>query len=205
MEVQLQELVEKIKQDGVQQARTQASEIIETAKKDAEKIIAAAHEQSAALVKKAEEEAKRFEKASVSAVQQASRNTLLAFRDSIAASLDKLVHTETNRAYDAAVLKTLIPNAVTEWIKKNGEGDVSILLSKKDADTLGESFFALLKKDVDKGIELKTSTAVDAGFRIGTKDGAAYYDFSADAVADLFSIYLSSRAALILKDAAKEL
>ena len=54
-------------------------------------------------------------------------------------------------------------------------------------------------------MELKADSKIAGGFRIGTKDGAAYYDFSAEAVADLFSSYLSPKTAEILKNAAKEL
>ncbi len=204
MEVQVQELVEKIKQDGVQQAQKKADEIVADAHKKAEEIIQKAEAEAATLVKKGEEEAKRFESASVSAIKQASRNTLLAFKDSVSEYLEKLVQAGTAEAYDATVLKTLIPTAVTEWIKKGGDGDVSVLLSEKDAKTLGDSFFAALKKDVDEGLELKVAS-LDSGFRIGTKDGAAYYDFSAEAVSDLFSLYLSAKAGAILNEVAKEL
>ena len=37
---------------------------------------------------------------------------------------------------------------------------------------------------------------------IGVKDGAAFYDFSAEAVAELFSTYLNPRVAAIMKEAA---
>ena len=64
---------------------------------------------------------------------------------------------------------------------------------------------AAFKKEVEKGIEVKSDAQLAGGFRIGVKDGAAYYDFSAESVADLFSAYISSRAARLLKDAVKEL
>ena len=40
MEIQLQELIDQIKKDGVETAEAQAAAILETAKADAEKIIA---------------------------------------------------------------------------------------------------------------------------------------------------------------------
>ena len=64
---------------------------------------------------------------------------------------------------------------------------------------------AIKSKEVEKGIEVKSDAQLAGGFRIGVKDGSAYYDFSAEAVADLFSAYISSRAASLLKDAVKEL
>jgi V-type ATP synthase subunit E len=98
----------------------------------------------------------------------------------------------------------LIPEVVKGWIKTN-EADVSVILSPEDAQKLESSLLAAFKKEVEKGIEVKSDAQLAGGFRIGVKDGAAYYDFSAESVADLFSAYISSRAARLLKDAVKEL
>jgi len=53
------------------------------------------------------------------------------------------------------------------------------------------------------GVELKPVKGAKAGFRIGEKNGAAYYDFSADAVADMLSAYLNTRLAAIMSSALK--
>jgi V/A-type H+-transporting ATPase subunit E len=53
-------------------------------------------------------------------------------------------------------------------------------------------------------VELKFDRSLDAGFRISNKDGSAYYDFSAESVAELFSAYLNPRLAETLKNAVKE-
>ena len=166
MEVQLQDLVEKIKQDGIASAEQQAAGII--------------------------------------AVKQACRNALIAFREGVTASLDALIKAETAAAYNSDVLKALIPEAVKGWIKTN-EADISVVLSPEDAQKLERALLAAFKKEVEKGIEVKSDAQLAGGFRIGVKDGSAYYDFSAESVADLFSAYISSRAARLLKDAVKEL
>jgi len=51
---------------------------------------------------------------------------------------------------------------------------------------------------------LKPEKSITGGFRIGINNGEAYYDFSAEAVADLFSAYLNPRTAAIMKAAATE-
>ena len=205
MEVQLQELVDKIKKDGVAAADEKAAEIIRAAEEKAKNIIEKAEAEAQESVKKAEAEALRFQKAAESSIDQAGRNTLISFRQGLLNELNAIIKAETAKNYDSAVLKNLIPEAVKGWVKTGNTENLSVILADKDLKELESSLSAALKEHVSKGLELKADSKIAGGFRIGTKDGSAYYDFSAEAVADLFSSYLSPKTAEILKNAAKEL
>ncbi|MCQ2594770.1 MAG: V-type ATP synthase subunit E [Treponemataceae bacterium] len=202
MDVQLQELIDKIKKNGVAAAESSAAEIIADAEKRAAAIISEAERKAEEAEKKAKAEAERLEKASIDAIKQAGRNSILSFRDGINAELSAIVEAETAKAYDADMLKTLIPDVVKAWTSNADASSVAVLLSEKDLDALSKNFASALKAEIDKGLEIKSDAALDAGFRIGTKDGAAYYDFSAESVAALFSAYLNPKTAQIMKDAA---
>lgn len=204
MDVQLQELIDKIKKDGVAAAETSASEKIAAAENEAAKIIAKAKEEADAIVKQAKDETARFEKASEDAIAQASRNLVLSFRKSVEAELSAIVSTETERAYDAKLLAALIPETVKEWAKKSDAGDLAVLLNEKDLKAVESNLTVALKAEIAKGLTLKADNAIGGGFHVGLKDGAAYYDYSAEAVADLFSAYLNPRVAAILKGAVQE-
>ena len=204
MDVQLQELIDKIKKDGVAAAETSASEKIAAAEKEAAKIIADAKEEADKIIKQAKDETARMEKASEDAIAQASRNLVLTFRKSVENELSAIVNAETEKAYDAKLLGTLIPEAVKEWAKKSDASDLSVILNDKDLKALESNLQTALKSEIAKGLTLKTDNAIGGGFRIGVKDGAAFYDYSAEAVADLFSAYLNPRVAAIMKEAAKE-
>ena len=205
MEVQLQELVDKIKKDGVAAADEKAAEIIKAAEEKAKNIIEKAEAEAQESIKKAEAEALRFQKAAESSIDQAGRNTLISFRQGLLNELNAIIKAETVKNYDSAVLKNLIPEVVKGWVKTGTTENLSVILADKDLKELESSLSAALKEHVSKGLELKADSKIAGGFRIGTKDGAAYYDFSAEAVADLFSSYLSPKTAEILKNAAKEL
>jgi len=202
MDVQLQELIDKIKKDGVGAAEASAQAIIADAEKRAEAIVAEAERKAAENEKKAEAEAERLEKASIDAIKQAARNTILSFRDGINAELSALIQAETAKSYDDKLLKTLIPEVVKEWVKNPEASSISVLLSEKDTAALSGSLSAALKSEIAKGLEIKSDSSLEAGFRISTKDGAAFYDFSAESVAALFSAYLNPKTAQIMKDAA---
>ena len=104
MDVQLQELIDKIKKDGVVTAEAEAAKIIEASEKKAEGIIADAQEKAAEIIKKAKAETERMEKASEEAIVQAGRNMLLSFKDSLIGELDGLIKAETEKAESKDVL-----------------------------------------------------------------------------------------------------
>ena len=101
------------------------------------------------------------------------------------------------------MLKTLVPETVKAWCKNSDASELSVLLSEKDCKELEGEFKAALKAELSKGMEVKADKTLSAGFRIGVNNGAAYYDYSAEAVADLFTAYLNPRVAALMKNAAK--
>ncbi len=203
MDVQLQDLIDKIKKDGVAAAEKIASEKLAQAQKDADKIIADAKVEAEKIKKTAKDETARMEKASEDAIRQASRNLVLSFRDSITKELSAIVNAETEKAYSSDLLSKLIPETVKAWVSKTDATDVSVLLSEKDLKDLEKSLTQALKTEIGKGLTLKADKSLNSGFRIGVNDGAAFYDFSAEAVADLFSAYLNPRTAALMKEADK--
>lgn len=204
MDVQLQELIDKIKKDGVVTAEAEAAKIVEASEKKAEGIIADAQAKAAEIIKNAKAETERMEKASDEAIIQAGRNMLLSFKDSLIGELDGLIKAETEKAESKEVLTKLIPETVKAWAKNADASELSVLLSEKDLKTLESALTSELKAEVSKGLEIKPDKTLSAGFRIGVKNGAAYYDYSADSLAEMFAAYLNPKVAALLKTAAKD-
>ena len=203
MDFQLQELIDKIKKDGVSSAEAAAAQITADAEKKAASIVEEAQKKSDDMIKNAKSEIARLEKASEDAVTQACRNMLISFRDSLVAELDGIIQSETAKSYSPDLMKTLIPETVKAWIKNADASELSVILSEKDLKSLEDELKAALKTEISKGLEIKPDSTLSAGFRIGVNNGAAFYDYSAESVADLFSAYLNPRVAAIMKEAAK--
>jgi V/A-type H+-transporting ATPase subunit E len=68
---------------------------------------------------------------------------------------------------------------------------------------LSSYFNDKLSAELKKGVELKSDRNLAAGFRIANRDGSAYYDFSAESVAELLSAYLNPHLAETLKESVK--
>ncbi|MCX7949548.1 MAG: V-type ATP synthase subunit E [Treponemataceae bacterium] len=201
MDIQLQELLDKIKRDGVEAATTQAEAIIQEAKQRAATIVEQAKKEAETQVKRAQEETARLEKASIAAIEQAARNGLLQFKDEVQALLDRLVTASVEKVYDEKVLQECLPTILTEWVRK-GQDSLELLLSPSDVEKLKNSLFKKLSDELARGVELKADRTLKQGFRIAQKDGALYYDFSAPAVAELLCTYLNPRLAEILRGVA---
>jgi V/A-type H+-transporting ATPase subunit E len=202
MDIRLQELLERIKKEGVDEAKTAAAALMADAQTQRKAALEQAEREAKAIIEKAKLDAARFEAASVAALNQASRNLVLAFQGEIQKLMNIVSARETEKAFDESVLKVALPSVLAAW-KDKGVDDLAVLLPPAELKKL-ESFFAeKLSSELKKGLELKPFASIKAGFRVSEKNGAAYYDFSAETVATLMSQYLNARLAAIMTDAHK--
>jgi V/A-type H+-transporting ATPase subunit E len=203
MDIQVQELIDKIKRDGIESASEEAARIKREAEAEAKQIVEAAKKEAGEIVTKGKQDAERSEKAGVAALEQASRNLVLAFKGEIQALLDKLVAEQVGKTYDDDILKKVIPELIKAWPGKKTDA-LSVLVSEASLTKLKTSFKTKLSAELKKGLELKSDRNIAGGFRIAYKDGSAYYDFSADSVAEMLCAYLNPHLAEILKASVKD-
>ncbi|MDR2096211.1 MAG: V-type ATP synthase subunit E [Treponema sp.] len=206
MDIQVQELIEKIKKDGIEFASEEAARLKSQAETDAKRIVEAGRKEAEGIVAKAKTDAEKSEKAGIAALEQASRNLVLAFKGEIETLLGKLVVQDVTSSYNEDMLKTVLPELLKVWAVKgssSGGDSLDLILSEADLQKLRAYFNERLSNELKKGVELKADRNLGAGFRIANKDGSAYYDFSAESVAELLSAYLNPRLADILKRSVK--
>lgn len=201
MEIQLQELIEQIKKDGVAVAEAEAKNIVETAQAEAQKIIADAYAEADKILANAKSENERMVKSSEDAIRQAGRNLLISFRESVARELNAVISENVNAVYSSDALSELIIKIVEKLAVNSDAGDIEIILNEKDADELQSLILSAIKEKMLKGVTLKPNNNFDGGFRIAVNNGSAYYDYSAEAVVDMLSNYLSPKITKLLKEA----
>lgn len=200
MEIQLQELIEEIKKNGVSVAEQEASNIIHSAKEQAEKILEDAKEQAEKMIRDAKEENQRTVKVSEDAIRQAGRNLLISFRESVGRELTKLVEQEVNEIYSAHLSEVII-KVIENWSKAFESNDLTIILNSDDEKALSGNLIKALKEKMKGGITIKANDNFDGGFRILLDNGNAYYDYSKEAVIDMLSNYLNPKVTSLLKEA----
>ncbi len=201
MEVQLVELIEQIKKDGVAAAESQAEEIIAAAKAEAERIVNDAKNQAEKTLENAKTETERMVKSSEDAIRQAGRNLLISFRESIAKQLELITAERVNEVYSAEALSSILVNVIEVWASKPEADDLQIILNSADLEKLEKALLAALRDKMLGGVTLKANDNFIGGFRIAVNNGAVYYDFSAEAAIDMLSNYLSPKVTQLLKEA----
>lgn len=201
MEIQLQELIDQIKKDGVEVAETEAKNIVESAKAEAEKIIADAKVQADKILADAKAENERMVKSSEDAIRQAGRNLLISFRESVTRELNGIVGETVDSVYSADSLSQLVINVVESWANKPDVENIEVILNSNDVEVLEKTAFSSLKARISKGVTLKANDNFDGGFRVAVNNSGAYYDYSTEAVVDMMSNYLSPKVVKLLKEA----
>lgn len=201
MEIQLKELLDQIKKDGVDAAETEARAIIDNAKAEAEKIIAEAKAEAETIISNAEKENEKIVKSSEEAIRQAGRNLLISFRESVARELENLVSKNVSGVFSSDAFASLVIKAVENWTANPDAENVTVILNEGDLKTLEETLISGIKEKFSGTVTLHANNSFDKGFRIATENGKIYYDYSKDAVVDMLSNYLNPRITALLKEA----
>lgn len=198
MDVQLQELIETIKKEGVASAEEQAAEIVKEAERRSAEIIEKAETDSERIRSQAREDAARAEQSGRDALRQAGRDLLLNLRASITRVFDSLLREETAAALHGKVLEEVIVALMKSW---NGEdlGKLAVELPRDDLRDLEQTLRGRLAEEMKRGLEIKVSPGSKAGFLVTEKAGNAYYDFTAEGIAQVLSEYLSPRLAELIQ------
>ena len=201
MEIQLQELIDQIKKDGVAAAEAEAEAIVSGAREKAGEIIAGAKAEAEGIIRAAREENDRFVKSGEDAVRQAGRNLLISFRESVSRELTGVLGAEVKAVYSQDGFAELIARAVEGWAARPDAGSLELILGAEDLQKLEGELLSALKGRMLKGVTRKPGEGFDGGFRIAEKDGGVYYDFSSEAVVEMLSNYLNPRITALLKEA----
>ena len=203
MDVQLQELINKIKSEGVASAEKQAAAIADDAKRKAEAIVSDAEGKAKAIIDAAKQKEEQTVRSGKDALAHAGRDLILNLRSSIISLFDMILEEETGAALSGKALESAVAAIISSW-STEAAGKVDVLLPEKELAALEGSLKKKLAGKLAEGIEIKPAAGLSAGFRISVKDGSAYYDFTPAEIAAVLSQYLNPRLAQTLQQAAAE-
>lgn len=200
MEAQLNELIEKIKSEGVEAADQKAAEIIAEANTKAEQIVDEARLKAQSIIDEAKAERTKTEAAGMEALTQAGRDLLLSLESKITEVFRSVIDNRVAASLDESTIREAVITVVKGWATEKA-GTMDLLLGDELATKLESALKSDLADQFAAGMEIKPVRGVAAGFRIGTKDGAAYYDFTAAAIAEAMSAFLGPKLQTALKAA----
>ncbi|MFA7565761.1 MAG: V-type ATP synthase subunit E [Alkalispirochaeta sp.] len=203
MDTQLQDIIEKIHNEGVKEAEERAKQIIESAGKQAKEQIEKARNEAEAIRKEADAEAQKLRASGEAALKQASRDLLLSVRKDLTALFESVQREAVGESLTPQRMGELIGNLVSNWIKDESSS-LDILVNEKDRDALEHDLKKRLAGKLKEGYQVRPVRGISAGFRASTDSSGAYLDFTDEAISELLAAYLNPRLAEVMQNAGKE-
>ena len=192
----LENLTEKIYQEGIARAEAEAQQILEKAEKEKTALIESAQSEADSIINAARVEAENIRRNVESELKlkgnQAVSDLKARIRDILSSKiLDEPVR---NMANDEEFLRKLILEIATHW-KKNDL--IELHLPAELGEKLSNNFTAKIEKELH-GLSIEFDNSMKSGFRIGRKEDAYEISFTGDDFLTFFRSYLDDQTNRIL-------
>lgn len=181
MENKLQQLTQKLYDEGLEKGRSEAEHLVAEAKKQAEKIVADAKAEGEAVVRKAQTKAEEVEKNTMTEISLAGKQAAQKIKSEIAAMITSKSTSAgvKDAVVDPAFIREMLLSVARNWNGADaGKVELKALLPEAERSKLDAAFEKSAKELLSAGIEVGYSDSVKTGFRVGAKDGGYYISFS---------------------------
>ena len=200
MTQQVQELINKIKTEGIQEAENKAQAMEEHARQKAKEIVSRAEKKADALISEAKAENEKFKESTKMALRQVARDAVLTLRKEMEEILTKIVSHDVGEALAPEQLANIIGDMVNDYIKQGSEvSEIAVTVSPEDLTKLNDGFIGKLKKKIKEPILFQTEEDISAGFTISFDGGKSCFDFSDKSLVEYLSRYLNEEVSALLK------
>lgn len=195
----LQQLTDKLYQEGLEKGRAEADSLVAEAKSRAEKIVAEAEASARQIVADAEHRAEDIEKNAMTEIALAGKQAVAKIKSEI----ENAVVAKTTAAgvksanLDPAFIKDMLLAVARNW-NNGAKAELQALLPEAKKAELGAAFESSVKALLAEGVEVGFSAEVKSGFKVGEKNGGYYISFSDESFEALLGGYLREKAAELL-------
>ena len=191
MQNKLQELTDKLYNEGLSKGKQEGEEILAKAKAQAEEIIAKAQAEAAQILAAAQKQAEEVKTKTASDVKMAASQSIAATRKDIETLIvGKMTDEAVKKALSTPDFIKEIIKAVAEKFTTDGPVELSLILPeslKKDLEPFVTKELATI---LNAGVEASFSKKVSGGFKIGPKEGSYFISFTEETFNQLISEYL---------------
>lgn len=187
MDKKIQELTDKIYQEGVEKGNAQANQILADAKKKAQEIEAEAQKKADQLIADAQKKAEELNKNTISELQLYAGQSVEALKSEVATLItDNLAHSAVEAAMDdKTFMQQVILALVSEWAQKE-----ELVIETEDAAILTDFFKSKAKDLLGKGIEIKQVNGLKTDFAVSPADGSYKITFGEAEFVNYFKEFL---------------
>jgi V/A-type H+-transporting ATPase subunit E len=203
MRDKLQELTEKLYNEGLAKGQRTGEEIIDKAKQDAATIVANANNEAKSIIANAKKEAEELKSKVDSDIKMASVQTLSAIKQKIESEIIKMAVAEPVKEAltDKEFVQKIIGEAVKSFDSKSASAvSLEVLLPLSMKGDLEAYLKNAISKLFGNGFEMKFDKNLTSGFKVGPKDGSYHLSFTDKDFESLFSEYLRPATRKIVFD-----
>lgn len=201
MSNKLQELTDKLYQEGLSKGKQEGEQLVGKAREEAARIVADAEKEANEIITSARKEAEQLKVKIQSDLKMASVQTVSQIRQQVETALvTKAVEVPVKEAFaDAAYVKSLISTVVGAFnAAESGSAELDVILPESLRTELGEKAALQMVAELGKGLDVTFSKNLRTGFKVGPKDGGYLISFTGEDFADMFSQYLRPAARKLL-------
>ncbi|MFO7827641.1 MAG: hypothetical protein R6V23_03390 [Bacteroidales bacterium] len=201
MENKLQELTQKLYNEGVEKANDEADKIIAEAKAEADKLKKNAQKEAKEIINEAEQKSEEIKKNVHSELELASKQTIRTVKQQVVELItSKVIDEPVKKSFDdEKFVKEIIETVIKNWNPQKDESiDLSVLLPEKLEKEFEKYFKAKTGKELNANLELSFSDAVKGGFKIGPADNSYKISFTEDDFINFFKSYLRPKTVEML-------
>ena len=196
----LQSLLAKIQEQGLDKANAERAAIIKKAEQEAAEITAKAKAAADAMRRAAEEECASLTKRAESAVKQAARDIVLKLNVELKDRLNAILQENTANAMTPELMGRIINEMAAAYIKDGKqEAKLEVLVSPKSLEEMNAALKGSLKDSFVKQPTLFADMELGGGLKVSVSGNDVFYDFSDDAITDIVAAYIGPRLAAIVK------
>lgn len=191
MSNKLQELTDRLYNEGLSKGKEEGEILLSKARKEADEIIAKARKQAEDIVTEAENRAAQLKEKAESDIKMASEQALMATKKDIENLLvNALCTEETEKVLSEEKFLKEIILAVAQKFSTQQSEDISLVLPASLERMLEPWVSTELKKALKKEISVDFSKKIKGGFSIGPQNGSWYISMSDESFKALISEYL---------------
>ena len=199
MQNKLQELTDKLYNEGLSKGKQEGEELLAKAKVQAEEMVAKAEAEAAQIVAAAQKQADEIKSKVASDIRMASSQSLAATRKDIESLIvGKMAGEPVKKALASADFVKEIIKAVAEKFTTECPVDLALVLHENLQKDLEPFVNTELSKILNAGVEASFSKKVSGGFKIGPKEGGYFVSFTDETFDQLISEYLRPATKKIL-------
>ena len=187
----LQELTQKLYQEGLSKGKEEGEAILANAKAQAEEIVKQANAQAEEIVAKARKEAEDYRTKVEGDVKMAATQSIQATRNTIEnLMVDGLVGKQTSAALSSEEFIKQIILEVARKFSAEEPSDLKLVLPESLKSQLEPFISGELATALGKGVTAEFSKKIVGGFNIAPKDGSYFISLTDDSFRNLIGEYM---------------